>query len=74
MTTFRQLNEGWNTDPNDPDPKVTVGGPDVVVSFRMNRFLFPKFSPDDVGHLRFLSCQRYRLGSTNDEALCANDR
>ena len=67
MTTFRQLNEGWNTDPNDPDPKVTVGGPDVVVSFRMNRFLFPKFSPDDVGHLRFLSCQRYRLGSTNDE-------
>ena len=67
MTTFRQLNEGWNADPNDPDPKVTVNGPDVVVSFRMNLFLFPQFTADDVGQLRFAACQRYRLGATNDE-------
>ena len=67
MTTFRQLNEGWNAEPNAPEPKVAVDGRDVVVSFLMNPFHFPQFSADDVGKLRFVSCQRYRLGSTNDE-------
>jgi hypothetical protein len=67
MTTFRQLNKGWNAEPNAPDPKVTIQGQDVVVSFRMNPYQFPQFSPEDVGQLRFVSCQRYRLGSTNDE-------
>lgn len=67
MTTFRQLNEGWNAEPNAPEPNVTVEGQDVVVSFRMNPYQFPQFSPKDVGQLRFVSCRRYRLGCTNDE-------
>ena len=67
MTTFRQLNEGWNAEPNAPDPRVVVEGEDVVVSFLMNPFQFPQFGPEDVGKLRFVCCQRYRLGSTNDE-------
>jgi hypothetical protein len=33
----------------------------------MNPFQLPEFSPQDVGQLRFVSCRRYRLGSTNDE-------
>jgi hypothetical protein len=38
-----------------------------VVKFLMNPFQFPQFDPDDEGRLRFVSCQRYRLGATNDE-------
>jgi hypothetical protein len=67
MTKFRKLNDGWNAEPNAPDPRVTVQGRDVVVSFLMNSFRFPQFSPADVGKLRFLYCHRYRLGVTNDE-------
>ncbi|MCX6928124.1 MAG: hypothetical protein NT154_33675 [Verrucomicrobia bacterium] len=67
MTTFRKLNEEWNAEPNAPEPRVQVAGGDVVVMFLMNPFRFPQFSPEDVGRLRFLSCQRYRLGPANDE-------
>lgn len=67
MTSFRQLNDGWNAEPNAPSPKVGIEGRDVVVSFRMNPHQFPQFSSEDVGRLRFVSCQRYRLGATNDE-------
>jgi hypothetical protein len=67
MTTFSQLNDGWNAEPNAPDPRVQVVGEDVVVTFLMNPFEFPQFDPEDVGKLRFVSCQRYRLGATNDE-------
>jgi len=67
MTTFRQLNAGWNAEPNAPDPRVVIDGRDVVVSFGLNPFVFPDFTTEDVGRLRFYSCSRYRLGSTNDE-------
>jgi hypothetical protein len=67
MTTFQQLNHGWNAEPNAPDPRVVVEGANVVVTFLMNPFQFPEFNPEDVGRLRFISCRRYRLGSTNDE-------
>ena len=67
MTTFQQLNHGWNAEPNAPEPRVMVHGADVVVTFLMNPFQFPEFDPQDVGRLRFISCRRYRLGSTNDE-------
>lgn len=67
MTTFRQLNDGWNAEPNAPHPKVSIEGQDVVVSFRMNSFQFPQFGSVDIGRLRFVHCQRYRLGATNDE-------
>jgi len=67
MTTFHQLNHGWNAEPNAPEPKVEVQAGDVVVTFLLNPFQFPQFSPDDLGRIRFLSCLRYRLGATNDE-------
>lgn len=67
MTTFRQLNIDWNAEPNAPNPQIAVEGRDVVVTFLMNSFKFPQFSAEDIGKLRFVSCQRYRLGATNDE-------
>src|SRR5215831_1228803 len=67
MTTFRQLNEGWNAEPNAPSPQVRVEGKDAIVTFLLNPFRFPQFGVEDKGILRFFSCQRYRLGPTNDE-------
>jgi hypothetical protein len=67
MTTFRQLNAGWNAEPNSPNPQVTIEGADVILTFLLNPFQFPQFDPEDVGKLRFSSCLRYRLGAPNDE-------
>jgi hypothetical protein len=67
MTTFQQLNAGWNAEPNAPAPKVLVEGGDVVLSFFLNPFQFPQFQDGDQGRLRFVSCRCYRLGPTNDE-------
>lgn len=65
--TFVQLNEGWNAEPNGPEPEVRVVNSDVLLSFFVNAFQFPEFKEEELGILRFINCERYRLGSTNDE-------
>ena len=67
MTTFKQLNLGWNAEPNAPNPQIRGDGDIIVVTFSLNSFQFPEFDCDDIGRLSFLSCSRYRLGPTNDE-------
>jgi len=67
MTIFQQLNDGWNAEPNSPEPSVRIKGHDLLLTFRMNPFQFPSFHQDDAGVLRFSRCRRYRLGPTNDE-------
>jgi hypothetical protein len=67
MTTFHQLNDGWNAEPNAPNPFIEIEGRDVLITFLMNSMVFPQFAPEDLGRLRFVSCSRYRLGPTNDE-------
>lgn len=42
-------------------------GQDIVLSFRLNSFVFTAFRENDVGILRFLDAERFRLGATNDE-------
>jgi hypothetical protein len=64
---FRKLNEGWNADPNAPEPVVELSGADILLRFSLNPLQFPQFAFGDLGILRFLNCSRYRLGSTNDE-------
>jgi hypothetical protein len=32
MTTFQQLNKGWNAEPDAPDPRVTVEAGDIVLT------------------------------------------
>ena len=65
--TFEQINKGWNADPNSPLPNVEVLGSDVRLSFCLNAFVFPEFEHEELGILRFLNCERYRFGATNDE-------
>jgi hypothetical protein len=59
-TSFNQLNEGWNAEPNAPSPSIEVQGEDVVLEFH-------DFEEEEVGILRFVRCERYRLGPFNDE-------
>lgn len=65
--TFLQLNQGWNAEPNAPEPSVETQGADLLLSFYINAFQFPEFEEEEIGVLRFIHCERYRLGSTNDE-------
>lgn len=67
MATFVQLNEGWNADPNAPEPSVLVAGTDVSVTFFVNAFQFPEFNEGTKATLRFKNCQRFRNGPTDDE-------
>ena len=66
-TTFIKLSTDWNAEPNAPNPFVTISGRDLLLSFHMNAFRFPRFKEEDIGILRFSNCWRYRLGPTNDE-------
>lgn len=66
-TSFRKLNENWNAEPNAPEPVVRVEGPDVVLEFALNSWLFPQFGAGQRGHIRFRGARRYRMGSVNDE-------
>jgi hypothetical protein len=65
--SFRKLNEGWNAEPNAPEPVVEVSGTDILLRFFLNPFAFPQFALEDQGILRFPNFSRYRLGATNDE-------
>lgn len=66
-TNFLKLNTDWNAEPNSPDPQLRVEGNDVILSFLLNGFIYPRFNEGDVAELRFHDCCRYRLGRTNDE-------
>ncbi|BFM38225.1 hypothetical protein [Synechocystis sp. LKSZ1] len=66
-TQFRQLNSGWNAEPNVPDPAVQVDGRDVLLTFLANPFQFPRFTEQQRLRLRFKGARKYRLGPTNDE-------
>lgn len=64
---FCRLNENWNAEPNAPNPTVAIDGEDVLLSFFLNSFLYTDFQEEDRGLLRFIQCERYRLGPANDE-------
>ena len=65
--TFQRLNDGWNAEPNAPHPRIEVHDHDIVLKFFVNPFQYPEFEEEEIGVLRFVRCERYRLGSTNDE-------
>ena len=67
MPSFQKLNQGWNAEPNSPDPELEFRGRSLLLRFRLNHMIFPQFSEADIGELQFDACARYRLGPTNDE-------
>lgn len=65
--TFHRLNEGWNAEPYTPNPVIEVQGRDLVLAFLVNAFQFAEFGEGEIGILRFVRCERHRLGPTNDD-------
>lgn len=65
--SFEQLNFGWNAEPNAPEPTVRLDNRDVLLSFYVNPFQYPEFGEGEIGTIRFVDCQKVRLGPTNDE-------
>jgi hypothetical protein len=65
--SFVKLNGDWNAEPNAPEPEVEQSADTVILRFYLNPWLFPQFSDEDVGALRFTGCSGWRLGRTNDE-------
>ena len=66
-TYFKKLNEGWDAEPNAPEPEVQLDGTGLTITFFLNARLNPQFRDYDRGELFFPNCWRYRLGSPNDE-------
>ncbi len=64
---FQQLTEGWNAEPNAPNPHSEIDGADLLLKFTVDAIQFPEFEQDEIAVLRFVNCTRYRLGPTNDE-------
>lgn len=65
-TAFSQLNQDWNAEPNAPDPSIQIRKEDLVLKFLVNPFQFPDFERGETGILRFVQCERYRLGPPDD--------
>ncbi len=66
-TRFVRLNDGWNADPNVPEPSVSLDGEHLVLACAVNAAQFPRFQEGQRLRLVFSQCWRYRLGGTNDE-------
>ena len=64
---FKKLNHGWNGEPNSPEPTIEVDGNDIILQFYVHPFAYSDFEEEELGILRFKACEKYRLGSTNDE-------
>lgn len=64
---FKQLNDGWNAEPNAPEPRIWVHDTNVVLGFGLNAHQFAEFKEEEKGFLEFKQVSKYRLGSTNDE-------
>ena len=65
---FIKLNDDWNADPNDPRSAVADGEEAVLLRFRPNVFVFPKFKETAHLYIEFRGCSRYRFTSVNDHA------
>jgi hypothetical protein len=62
---FLPLNDGWNAEPNAPDPIVTVGSGSVRLTFLLNTRAHAVAEEEKVS-LSFTDCSMWRLGATND--------
>lgn len=66
-TAFKQLNQGWNADPNAPEPKADWRGEDLFLVFRPGWYEPDRLREGPVIGIVFERCSRYRFGTVNDE-------
>lgn len=65
--SFTKLNDGWNAEPNAPDPSINTHNENLTLKFLLNAFQFTAFQEEEIGFITFKNCSQYRLGPTNDE-------
>lgn len=63
---FKRLNDGWNAEPNAPEPQVKVTGSSVELTFVLNPWTNGA-DEGERGRLTFRNCAMWRIGATNDE-------
>ncbi len=64
---FKQLNDGWNADPNAPGEQVSLIDGNLILSFRLNWQAYDA-QRRERGRLLFPGVRRFRLGPENDHA------
>ena len=64
--SFHRLNDGWNADPNVPEPNVRTSSSEVQLAFFLKSSVY-QARRDEIGRVTFEGCSTWRLGSTNDE-------
>ena len=67
MTAFRKLNDGWNADPNVPEPSIKLLEGNLLLTFAPNYFRYDEYENVAALTLVFHNCVQYRIGPTNDE-------
>ncbi|UTW56220.1 hypothetical protein [Kordiimonas sp. SCSIO 12610] len=65
--TFIQLNDGWNADPNSPEPNTSIVDKSVQLSFILNPYISKNTVLGNTAKLRFINCARYGFSHINDE-------
>lgn len=65
--TFVHLNQSWNAEPNAPALRMAVVGDTVTLSFYLNPFAHHA-AENEIGHIAFTGCTRWRWDSTNDHS------
>ena len=66
-TNFKQLNDGWNAEPNAPHVELMVSGTTLTLAFFANPYLYPEFADGQMIRLQFNDVWRYAVGCVNDE-------
>ena len=66
-TEFKQLNRGWNAEPNAPEETVSFSDNMLSLTFFVNPWAYEGYIEGQRAELKFKGCSKWRLGSTNDE-------
>lgn len=69
---YTKLNNNWDSDPNVPIPTVKLIGKNLILSFKLNYFIYKNAKEGSAGVITFNDCIMYRLGSPNDEGFYLN--
>jgi len=63
---YLKLNEGWNADPNIPNPEAYTQDNTLYLDFFLNYHIYKGIHRGQKGQLKFNECYMYRFGSPND--------
>ena len=64
---FQKINNGYESDPNDSDPIVSVHNNDLTLLFNLNCISYTQFTRGQKGKIVFNDCLMFRVGDPNDE-------